>query len=448
MTLTSKNDDDEEIAQQQQRREASSSPPTDGTINSLLTTESSSPYTTSTRVKSPSCDLTISSKEIASPSARNNSEDDNRNSFTKGNKISNNCVQQDYRPSSPKYIPPLSSSYDESAGDGVISSEDQEKYVYGDAVPDSEKSHPNNQGGPKYIPSSSFSRDESVGGDAVSSEDQEKYGYGDAVPDSEKMHLNHRGGFNSRRRTGRRESSGWKQQETSEGTDAFDAAAQEMYGYGDAFPDSDVDSATQYYGYGDGSSRRGQMMAQPRRSSMKHNASSSRGRRRASIQFGGGNEIEVFSYQEGRTIKRRTSITFNEKTDIRCVAPVKDLADDPESLWVQVEEMESIKQKALLIADHAEQGRQGKYCVRGLERYIGSAKDVASERRFEAWDSVLDEQLLQQSSGEYDDEYIANVYRYATIDTQREANERALKDAKDIELYLKNTRKACRRMSM
>mmetsp|Transcript_25020 Transcript_25020/g.38277 ORF Transcript_25020/g.38277 Transcript_25020/m.38277 type:complete len:175 (-) Transcript_25020:28-552(-) len=167
--------------------------------------------------------------------------------------------------------------------------------------------------------------------------------------------------------------------------------------------------------------------------------------RRASIQFGG--EMEI-SLPEGTKVLRRTSITFKETTNVRCVAPVKELTPDPSALWVQNDEFKRSKEKALDIADLADSGRRGKYCVRGLEKYIGPAKTLASERRNEAWESVLDEQHLQRCSGEFDEEHIANVYKYATMDTQKEANARAVMDAQEIETYLRNTRRLYRRMSM
>ena len=168
--------------------------------------------------------------------------------------------------------------------------------------------------------------------------------------------------------------------------------------------------------------------------------------RRASIQFGG--EIEV-SLPEGRKIKRRTSITFSEQADVRSVPAAKELAHDPRSLWIQREEMDRIKTEAMLIANNAHNGPQeAKYCLRGLEKYIGSAKGEISSVKTEAWHSVLDEQLLQRSSGQYDDHMISSVYKYATLETQVAAHERAFKDAKEIETYLATTRKACRRLSM
>ena len=111
-------------------------------------------------------------------------------------------------------------------------------------------------------------------------------------------------------------------------------------------------------------------------------------------------------------------------------------------------ELKKIKAKAKHDANYSDIGDERLKDLRGLEKYTFKRKAVISERKEEAWESVLVEQHLQESSGEYNDEYIADVYKFATVDTQKEANARALKDMKEIEAYLRVTRNQCRRMSM
>jgi hypothetical protein len=66
----------------------------------------------------------------------------------------------------------------------------------------------------------------------------------------------------------------------------------------------------------------------------------------------------------------------------------------------------------------------------------------------DAWDSVLVEQHQQRKGGTFDEECIANLYKFTSLNNKQEAVERAKKDATEIEKYLRNTRKMCRQLSM
>eukprot|EP00934_Nitzschia_sp_Nitz4_P004223 Nitzschia sp. Nitz4//scaffold85_size83877//76066//77013//NITZ4_005242-RA/size83877-processed-gene-0.130-mRNA-1//1//CDS//3329559176//4213//frame0 len=245
------------------------------------------------------------------------------------------------------------------------------------------------------------------------------YGYGDAAPDSANIY-----GY---------------------GDAAPDS---DKYGYGDAVPDSEK------YGYGDGAptrrSRAGSSSPRPssktpRRSSMKQGPESTR-RRRASIQLTG----EVENYLPGREepVRRRTSISFDNKVKVKKVTAVSDLAEEPQSLWFQDDEYHSIKQKLYSIVDKVESGNTdaGRYCTRGLERMMKS--ESVRMKKYKVWDSLLDEQDVQREKGaDYDDVYMANVCRFASAGCQREAAERAQQDAVAVEKYMANTRRYCRRLS-
>jgi hypothetical protein len=215
------------------------------------------------------------------------------------------------------------------------------------------------------------------------------------------------------------------------------------YGYGDASPDD-----TAKYGYEDASPSpsSGNPTRVNRRSSMKQ-----AGRpRRASIQFGG--EIEVQLPGNEMPVKRRTSITFKENIRVRQVARVHELTHEPEALWFQNHEYKEIKENMRNTVRKTQQGvvlGDRRYCTRGLENFMTQeAAQMTREKKCMAWDSVLKEQDLQRDQGVFDDEYMANRYKYNTAKCQQDAANRASRDAADVENYLKSTRGICRRVSM
>ena len=67
--------------------------------------------------------------------------------------------------------------------------------------------------------------------------------------------------------------------------------------------------------------------------------------------------------------------------------------------------------------------------------------------RYDAWDSVFDEQYLQRNEGTFDEEGMAFVYSQTSIDSKREARRLAMQDEKDIASYMSMTRKMYRRQS-
>jgi hypothetical protein len=248
----------------------------------------------------------------------------------------------------------------------------------------------------------------------------ESYGYGNAIPDD-------------------KEDYGYGDSSPDDKT---------KYGYGDVSPPRDFSRKTtrRSSGYGDVSPPRDFSRKTTRRSSMKQSGRP----RRASIQFGG--EIEVYLPYRDEPVRRRTSITFNEKVKIKGVTPVAQLTDEPESLWFQDGEYERIKEKAFELVDkvdkHGITNRGKKYCIRGLEKLMPSKAGQVLEHKYEGWDSVLNEQDIQRESGIFDEEYMAILYKYSNLSSKREAAERGGQDEAEIENYLRTTRRMCRRLSM
>jgi hypothetical protein len=237
--------------------------------------------------------------------------------------------------------------------------------------------------------------------------------------------------------------------------DSGDAIPDAKYQYGDTIADSlmQVDDAMKCgYDYGmatpnsEGIRPKG---AVPRRSSMKGSGTS---RHRASFQ--------VDLPGDSETVRRRRSISFNEGVHVIVVRPIKFLTDKPESLWLQDEEISCIQQQITSLVKDKTRYRDthdscdsvvqsgsndGECCTRGLERMLQPERTKI--KRCQAWDTVFNEQYLQRQDGEFDDESMAVMYGHATRRSQREAERRGSKDAKEIESYLMSTRRMCGRMS-
>ena len=173
--------------------------------------------------------------------------------------------------------------------------------------------------------------------------------------------------------------------------------------------------------------------------------------RRASISYTG----EVVSYIPGEAnpVRRRTSITFADNAEVQEVAPMTDLAEEPETLWYQEDEYASMKQKIKVIVQYVDtyskQSRNGivpeRVCTRGLERHMsGGQKSI--EDKYNALDFVLDEQDIQRDEGMYDETTISQVYQHLTVESKNKARKLAAQDAKDIEKYTASTRKRLSRM--
>ena len=64
-----------------------------------------------------------------------------------------------------------------------------------------------------------------------------------------------------------------------------------------------------------------------------------------------------------------------------------------------------------------------------------------------ARDAVMDEQQMQRSMSSFNELDIADAYRKSSRESQRIAAARAQQDEKDVESYLKKSRRYCRRLS-
>ena len=169
-------------------------------------------------------------------------------------------------------------------------------------------------------------------------------------------------------------------------------------------------------------------------------------RRRDSIQHTGERTIRLPN--TNKLIKRKTCVTWDEKVRIRNVPPVVCLTDTPEELWFQDHEFAEIKERIFLIIDVMEshemnvpksdspslQFLSNKICIRGLERHMSGKVEVIQERRYAAWDAVLDEQELQMAAGFFDENAMANAYKLRTMESRMDAVRMAQQDHKDIQV--------------
>eukprot|EP00339_Tiarina_fusa_P020503 CAMPEP_0117030944 /NCGR_PEP_ID=MMETSP0472-20121206/22294_1 /TAXON_ID=693140 ORGANISM="Tiarina fusus, Strain LIS" /NCGR_SAMPLE_ID=MMETSP0472 /ASSEMBLY_ACC=CAM_ASM_000603 /LENGTH=191 /DNA_ID=CAMNT_0004739159 /DNA_START=40 /DNA_END=615 /DNA_ORIENTATION=- len=143
-----------------------------------------------------------------------------------------------------------------------------------------------------------------------------------------------------------------------------------------------------------------------------------------------------------------TRVTFREKTRVREVIRAQDLAENPNDLWLQEADYKRIGRKALSIVRAIENDsyhREGKQiCIRGLEHHLARNRDVIKMRRNEAWESVFEEQSMQQAAGKgYNEELMSAVYVEFSMEAQFTAHEKAARDAKDAERYKKKKPTNC-----
>jgi len=265
--------------------------------------------------------------------------------------------------------------------------------------------------------------------------------------------------------------------DNSSSEDENDAA--EIYGYGDASPDSD-DVATKLprrlssrrnsvVSRRRGSIHRQQTLAlseedenlpfhpqrMPRRSSLKGSCPQRSARRRASIgtctmPAGGHMSIEeeiasgaiepsqileVKLPGRRESIKRRRSIQFSEDVNVRKIQPTSKVNGAvKEELWYQGDEYNTIKKKTFALLKKVDSNginNGKKYCTRGLEKYMECPQKRESEK-YQAWDSVLMEQEMQRELNIYDDESLGRFYKQTSNLSVVEATNRAALDAEEV----------------
>ena len=237
-----------------------------------------------------------------------------------------------------------------------------------------------------------------------------------------------------------------------------DEPAAKDYGYREASPDpkstdDDADDDIAKYGYEDAPPThlalrnypwRSSLDVLPRRSSLKMSGRP----RRASIHFDS-REIEVLLPGQKQKVKRKTSITFNERCKVTVVKPARELTTDPGTLWFQGDEYERMRRRSFELAEKADQGityKEGKrYCFRGLEKIQPSKKVELWDQKYNAWDTVLDEQEKQRQEGIFDEDMIAKMYKCSTVNSQHEAAERGKEDAAAIKNFMQATRRSYHR---
>lgn len=286
------------------------------------------------------------------------------------------------------------------------------------------------------------------GSDIFSSEvveDIDKYGYGDtnaSFPDE-----NSKDEQEDYDKYGYGETSAPMVIDNEDDEESEDDAAK--YGYEDTTTVPPPSTPTSYSPINQYSGKAFCPKREPRRSSMKGSggavgsplSSSSRRSRRASIGASTA-DFEVLLPGHRTPVQRRRSIVFDKEVDVQNIEPVRCLATNgPQSLWFQENEYETIKIKTLALldrVDHSSGVIDGKkYCTRGLEKFM--TPEATEVMKHQAWDSVLNEQFLQRNDGEFDEDSLANIYKYSTKRSQSEASKRANQDAEVAEAYQKTT---------
>ena len=214
--------------------------------------------------------------------------------------------------------------------------------------------------------------------------------------------------------------------------------------------------------------QRSASLRMPKRSSFKHRSSTGSSgtyeRRRSSL-LRPSTEIQI-RLPNDKAMTRRTSIQFDDDVSIEHIAPVTELVEDGdhEKLWFQEDEYQKMKHKSCKLANivdkkggleywkhkwNEENGeKKRKPCIRGLEGFLAESAGQVAAVRYEALDSVLDEQEIQRSEDDFNDDALAQAYSLSTIASRIEATERAQEDEKEIEEYMKSTREDFRKLSL
>merc|ERR1712161_145176 len=151
-------------------------------------------------------------------------------------------------------------------------------------------------------------------------------------------------------------------------------------------------------------------------------------------------EIRVPGRRE--SIKRRTSITFNEDVNVRKIQAISKVKGAvKEELWFQDIEYSQIKKKTKALIEKVDSTGQfdgKKYCTRGLEKYMECPQQRAL-KKYNGWDSVLMEQEMQRNLHIYDDESIGQFYAITAQENVTAATTRAQLDAQEVASFYTTT---------
>ena len=127
-----------------------------------------------------------------------------------------------------------------------------------------------------------------------------------------------------------------------------------------------------------------------------------------------------------------SSISFSDAVEVRKIAPLSSLTDHPEELWYQQEQYNHIRTRIRRLAKYADsyksQEPKKKVCTRGLEWIM---EEDPCTHKDEGRNCVLTAQKRK-----VDEKNMALAYEQVSKDSAALARERALNDAKAIELYL------------
>ena len=111
-------------------------------------------------------------------------------------------------------------------------------------------------------------------------------------------------------------------------------------------------------------------------------------------------------------------------------------------MWFQDQEYSIIKKKTKALIEKVDENgivNGKKYCTRGLEKYMQDPVERV-QGKYDAWDSVLEEQELQRKTNNYheSDENIARLYKYTSTMSIIQATQRATYDAEEVASFYIN----------
>lgn len=139
--------------------------------------------------------------------------------------------------------------------------------------------------------------------------------------------------------------------------------------------------------------------------------------------------------------RRRKSVSFSPRTQIKKTLSVKDMTDsERRNSWLQKEEVAKIMNSIQWVIYNAEKHSKAvdyygmKHTLRGLESKMGLRMKYRRRRISAAREEVLCAQQIQYMDGYKNDEAIAEAYAQITEKCQREAQLLAFRDQKEAQL--------------
>jgi hypothetical protein len=141
-------------------------------------------------------------------------------------------------------------------------------------------------------------------------------------------------------------------------------------------------------------------------------------------------------------------VTFSPKARIRFI---KDTEQSGSTTWYQQRHYKAFKADCLKTAaiarnfENLRAATRKRISTRGLEHYMDSERaTLRRERRLAAWDVVLDEQMNQYESGDYQPQHIAKAYQDVSVGCQIEAHVKALQYLKESEAEYREDSRLCK----